>query len=307
MFPSSASRVISIGAIHFDTIAHAASHIRPETSTPARHNSKPGGVATNIARTLSKLGVKTGLVGAVGDDGPAQVLQQQLKTEGIHLAHVIRKGFATGQYLALHNPDGQLAAACVDDKILADAPPDIFDNVLEPLVKPSPEGIIWFLDANLPETMLHRLISRIGNGRLIANAVSNAKAPRLKSYLKALECLMLNRGEASALTGLPLDTVPEAFAKALHGLGLQNLVLTDGSRDVLVSEAGSLARFSPPKVDVVDVTGAGDALTAGTIAALATGLNLKQAVPYGLSAASLTLQSTGALASDLSWDALKGF
>ncbi|WP_297589978.1 PfkB family carbohydrate kinase [Roseibium sp.] len=307
MFPSSASRVISIGAIHFDTIAHAASHIRPETSTPARHNSKPGGVATNIARTLSKLGVETGLIGVFGDDGPAQILQKQLKAEGIHLAHAIRSGFATGQYLALHNPDGQLAAACVDDKILADAPPDLFDTALDDLAVSSKQETIWFLDANLPEAMLHRLISKIGTGRLIANAVSNAKAPRLKSALKSLECLMLNRGEASAITGLPHNTVPETLVKALHEMGLRNLVLTDGSKDVIASEVGTLTRFSPPNVNVVDVTGAGDALTAGTIAALATGLKLREAVPYGLSAAAMTLQGTGALAETLTWDALGSF
>ncbi|MEM9633264.1 MAG: carbohydrate kinase family protein [Pseudomonadota bacterium] len=307
MPPSSESRVISIGALHFDTIAHASSTILPETSTPARHNSKPGGVATNIARTLVKLGVETGLVGAVGEDGPAHTLITQLKSEGIKLSHVVRKGFSTGQYLALHNPDGELAAACVDDKILSEAPSGLFDRIVEELKSGLPQRTIWFLDANLPEAMLCRVSETIGKGRLIANAVSNAKAPRLKSILNKLDCLMLNRGEAVALTELPETSAAEKLVETLHHMGLKNLILTSGSNDVLLSENGALTRFSPPPVDVVDVTGAGDALTAGTIAALANGISLKKAVPYGLSAAALTLQNTGALAKGLSWDAIEKF
>lgn len=307
MLPSSANRVISIGAVHLDTIAHAASPIRPETSTPARHSSKPGGVATNIARALVRLGVDTGLVGTVGDDGAAQVLREQLSAEGIKLLHVLREGFATGQYLALHNPDGELAAASVDDKILSEAPHGLFDKILEDLAGKVTAETIWFLDANLPERMLHRITSRISKGKLIANAVSDAKAPRLKSILKTLDCLMLNRGEAVALTGLPRETALEKLADTLHGFGLRNMVLTSGSSDVLVSEAGAHTRFPPIATDVVDVTGAGDALTAGTIAAMSRGFSLKEAVPYGLSAAALTLRSTGALAEGLSWDALGKF
>ncbi|MES0882733.1 PfkB family carbohydrate kinase [Roseibium sp. SCP14] len=307
MSPSTESRVISIGALHFDTIAHASSPIRPETSTPARHSSKPGGVATNIARALVKLGVDTGLVGVLGEDGPAHTLITKLAAEGVKLSHVVRKGFSTGQYLALHNPDGELAAACVDDKILSEAPPGLFDKSIEELKSSLPHGTIWFLDANLPEAMLHRVTDAIGKGRLIANAVSNAKAPCLKAVLNKLDCLMLNRGEAIALTGLPEESAAEKLVEALHHMGLKSMVLTSGSDDVLLSETGTLTRFSPPAVDVVDVTGAGDALTAGTIAALAKGIPLKEAVPYGLSAAAMTLQNTGALAQDLSWDAIENF
>ncbi|MES0810899.1 carbohydrate kinase family protein [Roseibium sp. SCPC15] len=307
MSASVESRVISIGALHFDTIAHASLPIRPETSTPARHSSKPGGVATNIARALVKLGIETGLVGALGEDGPAHTLLSQLTAEGIKLSHQVRKGFSTGQYLALHDPDGELAAACVDDKILSEAPPGLFDRIIAELKSSLPHGTIWFLDANLPEAMLHRIIETIGKGRLIANAVSNAKAPRLKAVLGKLDCLMLNRGEAIALTGLAEESTAERLVDALHNMGLKNLVLTSGSSDVLLLESGSLTRFSPPPVDVVDVTGAGDALTAGTIAALANGKALKEAVPYGLSAAAMTLQNTGALAQGLSWDAIENF
>lgn len=296
--------VVAIGAIHYDTIAHAREPIRPETSTPARLSARPGGVATNVARALVRLGVPVHLVGTVGDDGAAQMLAAQLSGEGLRLETVARKGFATGQYLALHDPSGALTAACVDDRVLSEAPDDLFDAIIAGLASKAQADTIWFVDANLTETMLMRVADLAGPGRLVANAVSDAKARRLLPVLGRLDCLMLNRGEAAALTGLARDAAPEALADALSGTGLKRYILTCGADDVLVLDEGCLHPFSPPRTDIVDVTGAGDALMAGTIAAMARGFGLTQAVPCGLAAAALTLASTGALAGNLTWDAL---
>lgn len=304
MTPSPPCPVVAIGAIHYDTIAHAREPIRPETSTPARLSAKPGGVATNIARALVRLDVPVHLVGTLGDDGAARMLAQQLSGEGIELATVPRVGFATGQYLALHDPSGALTAACVDDRVLSEAPAGLFDALVSGIAKRMPDDTIWFVDANLTEAMLVRLAGIVGPGRLVANAVSDAKAQRLLPLLPALDCLMLNRGEAAALTGLPRDAAPEDLANALSGTGLRRFVLTSGADAVLVHETGTTHRFSPSVAEIVDVTGAGDALAAGTLAAMARGLTLTEAVPFGLAAAALTLGSTGALAETLSWDAL---
>ncbi len=298
--------MIAIGAIHLDTLAHAAETIRPETSTPARFTSKPGGVATNIARALVRLGVDTRLTGLLGDDGAAEQLLRQLEPEGVRLSLIRRQGFATGQYLALHDPDGTLAAACVDDRILSEAPSEILDDLLSELAMHATADTIWFLDANLPEPLLTRIAGRKGPGLLVANAVSDAKAPRLRPLLGLLDCLFLNRGEAAAIAGLPQQSAMQDLAQALASAGLAGFVLTGGAEDVLVWHDSALSAFPTPTTEIIDVTGAGDALTAGTLAAIARGYSLPQAVPIGLSAAALTLRATGALAETLSWATLEG-
>lgn len=308
VLPTTPFQVVSIGAVHHDTLAHAATSILPETSTPAVLTSRPGGVATNIARALVRLDVETHLAGTVGNDAAGEALQGQLSKEGLGLSLMPRQGFSTGQYVALHDPDGGLTAACVDDRILSEAPADFFDGVVKSLLAASPENAIWFLDANLPENMLIRLTGLISDtkpaARLIANAVSNAKAPRLAPVLSYLDCLLLNRGEAAALTSFAVETPIEDLAARLSNLGLRRFVLTDGASELLLFEAEQAFLFTPFKADVVDVTGAGDALTAGTLAALAKDFSYKEAIPYGLAAADLTLRSTGALSNDLSWNAL---
>ena len=299
--------VTAIGAIHHDTIAHALETVRPETSTPSTLELRPGGVATNVARSLGRLGIKTGLIGTVGDDGTASALLQKLEHEGIETSTVARPGFTTGQYIAFHDPDGTLAAACVDDRVLSHAPADLFDQLIEARRRALPDGSIWFLDANLPEPVLARVLDAIGNEVIVANAVSDAKANRLTPHLARLDCLMLNRGEAVAITKLGPQTSTDDLASALQETGLARFVLTAGAGDVLVLDEGKITRVPVLPAHIVDVTGAGDALTAGTLAAMARGMSFRDAVPFGLRAAALTLQSTGALADALSWQALEDF
>ncbi|TYC48702.1 carbohydrate kinase [Rhodobacterales bacterium] len=299
--------VTAIGAIHHDTIAHALETVMPETSTPSTLELRPGGVATNVARSLGRLGIKTGLIGTVGDDGTASALLQKLEHEGIETSTIARPGFTTGQYIAFHDPNGTLAAACVDDRVLSYAPADLFDQLIEARRRAIPDGSIWFLDANLPEPVLARVLDAIGNEVIVANAVSDAKANRLTPHLTRLDCLMLNRGEAVAITKLGPQTSTDDLASALQETGLARFVLTAGAGDVLVLDEGKTTRVPVLPAHIVDVTGAGDALTAGTLAAMAHGMSFRDAVPFGLRAAALTLQSTGALADALSWQALEDF
>lgn len=302
-----ASRLVSIGAVHADTVAHAGESIRRETSTPARLASAPGGVATNIARAANALGVPAHLIGTVGDDAAAVSLRQQLTREGLDLTFVPRAGYPTGQYLALHDPDGSLAAACVDDRVLSEAPPEIFDSPISNLRQSPGQTLHWFVDTNLPEGTLTRAIASIGDGFVFANAVSNAKAPRLRPVLGDLDCVSLNRGEAAALLDMPDHAPPDDLASALRERGLTQFILTGGSGELLAFSGNTLERISPPVSDIVNVTGAGDALTAGFLAARLRGLDFFTSVRYGLAAASITLKSTGAFAQGLSWRSLEKF
>ena len=163
----------------------------------------------------------------------------------------------------------------------------------------------WFIDANLPENLLQQVAVHASSGQLIANAVSNTKAPRLRSILPTISYLMLNRGEAISLTGRDNQTSNTQLITALLELGANDIVLTDGGRDLLIATGENVKHFTPADVDVLDVTGAGDALTAGTTAALVRGYPLIEAIPVGLAAAKLTLQSAGALADNLCWEVLQ--
>ncbi len=66
-----------------------------------------------------------------------------------------------------------------------------------------------------------------------------------------------------------------------------------------------IARLSAPPVAIADVTGAGDALIAGTLFDIARGAPLVASVQTGQLCAALTLESHGSVRHDLSQDLLR--
>jgi pseudouridine kinase len=292
-------RVLCIGAVHWDSIAHARRGIVADTSTPAAIEQKPGGVATNVARTLGRLGLPVTLTGVIGNDVAGATLRSLLAAEGIDLNLVCRDDATTAQYLALHDPDGGLAAACVDDRILAEAPLHLFDGSLDAEAMSEFQPSLWFADANLPEELLRRVADLAPRDALIADCVSVAKAGRLAAIADRIRLLFANRSEAGSLAGCARDTDTKDVMARLHDLGISEIIITDGAGPVTISDHAGIASFRPAPVSIVDVTGAGDALIAGTLAACARGLDLRKAVLSGLEAASLTIQSAGAVPQDL--------
>ncbi len=302
--PGPVSPVLSIGAVHWDSLARARRPITPDTSTPSDIIQAPGGVATNVARALVRLGVPTTLCGVVGDDMPGRSVGEQLGREGLSLRLLERKGKVTGQYLALHDPDGALVAACVDDSILGEASPEIFRATLALLATEMPASALWFADANLPPDILNAVADEGPQGRLAADAVSVAKAGRLDGIMNRLRLLFANRAEAAALADRTVTSPLKEIAARLHDRGMAEVIITDGTGPVLASDRAAVREYVPQPAAVRDVTGAGDALIAGTLAALARGYGLFDAVPVGLAAARLTVRSAGAVSPDLSWQRL---
>ena len=296
--------VLCIGAIHRDAIAHANHRLERDTSTPAQISETLGGVAANTARVLARLGVDVHLGGLAGHDQAGRWLTTSLAAEGVRLITRPRGDLPTGSYIALHDPDGGLAAACVDDRILSEADEKAFDEIFDAIPEAVENNAIWFVDANCPPEILLAVARRAPTGRLAANAVSNAKAPRLKVIADKLRLLFLNRGEAAALLSKPFSTGLEDLAAGVQSLGVPEVVLTDGANGVFIATERERCHLPAPDLDneIADVTGAGDALAGGTLAALSRGLALEKAVRAGQSAAQLTLQSSGAIADRLSWD-----
>ncbi|WP_430511796.1 PfkB family carbohydrate kinase [Pannonibacter phragmitetus] len=289
------------GAIHLDLIAHAKEPIQRETSTPSTMRGMPGGVATNVARGLAKLGVPVALSGALGDDGDGAALRSILGREQLNLYGVRTLPLPTGRYVALHDPDGSLAAAVVDTDIT-----ESLDASLARDLSPAARAAgLWFIEANLPQTVLQALAGVTGDRLLVADAVSNAKAERLLPILQRLDILFVNRGEAARLTGLTPDAPQDKLGSALRALGPKAVVISAGAEPLFWSKEEESGQLLPPPAMVHDVTGAGDALMAGTLAGIARNLPFADSLEKGLAAAALTLAVTGAVAAGLSWAALE--
>jgi pseudouridine kinase len=282
---SAASEIVCIGGAAVDRKYRARRPLVPETSNPVTSEISFGGVARNVAENLSRLGVPCSLVSVLGDDENGRSILQHLTRLGIGTSHVL-----------VLRPNGDLAFGLADMAIFDTFVPSRLRKIWPNL---SCSGWL-FADCNLPSDTLHALLelSRSHSRLLAVDAVSVSKAGRLPHDLHGIEILFLNRDEAQALTGESL--APADAASALVERGANRVVLTCGADGMIVAEASGTVSLRSDRAQIVDATGAGDALIAGTLAGLARGLLLADAARSGMIAARLTLAHSASVRPDLS-------
>jgi len=292
-----ASRVICIGGAAVDRKYRALSSLRMATSNPVASERSFGGVARNVAENLARLGAQVSLVSILGNDDNGRLMLEQLEPAGIDTRYmVVSQTSATAEYVAVLQPDGDLAIGLADMAIF-----DEFVPALLQRAEREREADWIFADCNLPAQTLHHLLDRSRReGLMLAiDAVSAPKAMRLARDLRGIGLLFLNLDEARALLEEP-EASPEAAAAALLARGAARIVLTLGSEGLVAADSAGIRRIRPVDADIVDATGAGDALIAATLVGLLKGLDLHDAARLGTAAAALTVDSSASVRPDLS-------
>lgn len=303
----STGRVVCAGGCVIDRKLKLTEPAVAATSNPARAVTSFGGVARNVAETLARLGTQVTLISRVGDDDAGRAVTAHLSSLGVDVSPVsVAWAGETAQYVALLNPDGELVVAAAAMDVLDGLAPSDLD-----LAWPAPGGYpggspSWvFADCNLPiDTLAHAVRrARLEGTRLAVDAVSTPKVGRLPRDLTGIDVLFCNSDEAYALAahhGWPMTGNVLDLAQLLHEQGAAHVVLTRGADGVVVADSEGTRLHAATAATVYDVTGAGDALVAGTLTLLVTGASLDDAILAGSLVASLTVESQYSVRPDLS-------
>jgi pseudouridine kinase len=271
--------VSCFGALHWDVKACLTEPMRAATSNPVTTTRTVGGVATNVARSLARLGVPVRIISVVGEGaGP---LLDTLGSEGIDVSGVeVVPGVGTASYTAVLAPDGSLEAGLADMAVY-----DRMDRSWG--LQRSHAGDLWFADTNIPAEGLEALHAASAGRPWFVDPVSVAKSRRVGGSVAGAACVFPDALEATAMTG---KEDPESAAIALREQGVDHVVVTLGPDGVVhAGPDGVERRGALVPETIVDVTGAGDALAAGYLAALA--LEGDDPVGWGLAAASLAVET----------------
>jgi ribokinase len=127
-------------------------------------------------------------------------------------------------------------------------------------------------------------------GRFVLNA--SPVRPLPAALLEAADPLIVNAGEAAAITGADAD--PATLAAAALALGVRSIVVTLGARGARWTTPEWSIERPAPAVGVVDTTGAGDVF-AGTLAAqLSRGSEPESALDAAVHAGAEAVQWRGA-------------
>jgi pseudouridine kinase len=164
------------------------------------------------------------------------------------------------------------------------------------------------LDANLSPETLRTIFSLVEKYEVpvCADPTTATLAPRLQVYLEQLLLVTPNAAEAEALCGVRVTGRGSALkaAKKLVAAGVRIAIVTlgaSGSVYATSQESGHVPTFAH---EVVDLTGAGDALTAAVVFGLLQEFSVAEAVRLGSSAAALTLLCRDTVCPDLSLERL---
>ncbi|TGP26477.1 MULTISPECIES: carbohydrate kinase family protein [unclassified Mesorhizobium] len=287
-------KILALGGAHIDRRGQVSGTYVPAASNPGIMREDVGGGVFNALRSLVKRGVSASLLSVRGGDAAAETVAAAIAGAGIDDLSVVFLDRTTPSYTALIDGEGELIVGFADMGLYDLAFPK---QLRRAKVREAIAGVDAILcDANLPTAALERLVAQAGGMPVFAIAISPAKVVRLAPLLGDLSLLFMNRREAAALAGA--DMSGRDLVDALKRLGLAAGVITAGSAPVLGFDQSGVFAIDPPAPrQVADVTGAGDALTGATVAALLRGLPLRAALREGVAAAMLAIESAEAVPS----------
>ncbi len=279
-----AAQIVCFGAAHIDTKAIAKNPIIWGSKNPVSTRFSFGGVARNVAETLSRLDVKVMVVSRLGRDSAGDLVLAKLDADDIDITNISRSTTCkTASFTALIEPQGEMAVALSDM--------DIYDEMFinDELLAHCTAATMWLVDANVPEESLLKLRNRCPpSTSLWAIGTSVSKNPRFLSIIDAIDVLVVNEQEASI------------FDRRRP----RNLVVTQGRRGAMLYTDDS-AEYFPCRVDnAIDTTGAGDAFVAGLAYGYLQNKTISEAMPFAHACARMTLHTFSTVSESLSKDRL---
>jgi pseudouridine kinase len=298
--------ILVIGAASIDTKGRAGKPVQAGTSTPGVIRVSVGGVGRNIAENLVRLGERVVLLSAVGTDGSGTRILQQAAECGIDTRHLlIDADHRTAAYLAVRDEAGNPLMSIDDMSINQDLLTAGYVYQRRALFR---DARMVVLDASLaPRTLdtVFRLARRY-ELPVCADPTTATLAPRLCPHLPDMTLVTPNAAEAAVLCDVEVTDRESALiaAQKLVSMGVQIAIVTLGATGLVYATSDESGHVPAIEVEIVDLTGAGDALTAAIVFGLLNDFPVDEAVRLGTSAAALTLHSRHTVCTDLSLERL---
>jgi len=253
----------------------------------------PGGSAANTIVGLSRLGMRTGFIGRVGNDPEGSAMLKDLDSEGVETKGIRLCQGRSGVGLSLVDKRGQRALLIdpgVNDTISRQ---DIdrpylggFDllHMTSFVCKSTDLSLRTQLavarDADIPLSL--------DPGQLYAERGLQILRPIIEKCMVVLP----NERELRLMTGLG----PAEGAKKLLGMGARMVAVKMGLKGCYLTDGESKDRVPAYGGRGVDTTGAGDAFNAGFIFGILAGMDLAECGRIGAKVAWFCVQKVGARA-----------
>lgn len=282
--------------------------IEKETSRVEFVKMSSGGDAFNVSINLAKLGISSGIIGKIGNDGFGKFLMDTAVTNKVNTKGIaITEDYGTSTSIVMIHPDGERSFAYYGGATDQLAEEDIDFQILDSskfLSVGSAFGLPELDGASLAGVMKRARESGCKTVLDVAFCPDENSLNILKPALEYTDIFIPSYSEAKGLTGK--KSVGE-IAGDLLAYGVQTVVIKMGKDGCYIQTQNE--KFAVPafSVDVVDTTGAGDSFVAGFLAAYTKGWQLHECGRFANAAGALSVQSVGATTGMKSFEEVQAF
>ncbi len=283
--------VVVIGSSNIDLTATVERlPARGETVFGQRFVQSFGGKGANQAVAAARAGADVCFLSKVGADAHGDLMEQQLKAEGLSRQVLLRDTDApTGVAMILVDGAGENQIVVVPGSNHRLTPAEVRQHA-----GMMAEARVLLLQMEIvPDAVEEALL--LGKQHGLTTILNPAPAcPLSPDLLKLVDILTPNETEVGTLTGV---TDPLEGAQLLARQGGGTVVVTCGDKGALFSRGKHHTHIPSFIVEAIDSTGAGDAFNGALACALAAGVEIDAALEKASAAGALATTRPGAQAS----------
>lgn len=259
-----------------------------------------GGSCSLFACQAARLGLRTGIVGKVGQDSFGDLILCRLREHGVD-THDVRVDpcLKTGLGIALC-PPGDRAILTYLGSINAVSPQDITDDFLAS--SRHLHHASYFLQSQL-RPCIPKIFWRARQLGLTISLDTNwdpedCWGGELKESLSLVDIFMPNEREALRIAGA--SSLDQAISH-LHHLGIPLVVVKRGAEGALVSDGEKVISQAVEPAIGGDSIGAGDSFDAGFLGGWLRGLPIEECLCIGCACGRSVASQVGGLKGQLTW------
>jgi sugar/nucleoside kinase (ribokinase family) len=274
-------RIATLGDVLLDVVVLLGEPLAPGGDVRTKNRAGAGGQAANVAAWASELGAEGRCIAKRGDDPAGELVAGELAAQGVELVGPVGEG-ATGVVVSVvHEGDRSLAS----------------DRGVAPSFAPEELEAAWlgcdvlhlsgYALLREPISATALLAARLAREQEARVSVDVAAWTEIRNYgpVRFRELLDELAPDILFATEAEWELLGGAYLTAPVG------VLKRGARGCTVFSADAKLDFTAVSAEVVDPTGAGDALAAGFL----VGGSMEEAARRGLDAAARCIAKVGSL------------
>jgi len=250
-----------------------------------------GGVTANFLVAVSRLGIKCGFIGAVGNDSYGEFLIEDFKKEEVDTSFTVKKSGKTTPINFIFVIKGE--------KTIIQSP-----HMQTTKVELSDLDYHYLAESKvLHTTLIHQELSEkaidiakkfdVKISIDLESQIAQRGWDCLKETLLKADILIPNKEGAKMITKCK---TPKDAAQRLIDIGIPIVIITLGKKGALITTEEFQKEIKPFKINnIVDTTGAGDTFNgAFSVAYWIKNWSLEKSVKYANAAAALKIQKLGA-------------